>query len=156
MTSTANFTAWNDFGGQGSGQTWVTIGAGGDINGTGGTTPMLLSEYFTTIFSAHQLQLMELAPELTYTLNNNINASGTAGGDVWGSAGFIPIGETDVPAFSGSFSGQNYTISGLTIDAPSLSSVGLFGISVGDIANVALTGASITGGSYEAGILVGE
>jgi fibronectin-binding autotransporter adhesin len=100
--------------------------------------------------------LMELDPTATYTVNNNIAAGGTAGGDVWGSAGFIPVGGNDAPAFSGSFNGQNYTISGLTIDAPSLMSVGLFGVSVGGISNVALTGANITGGSYEAAVLAGE
>jgi mucin-19 len=156
MTNPENFSAWTDFGGHGSGETWVTIGASGDINESGGTTPMLLSEYSTTIFSAHQLQLMELEPSATYTLNNNINAGGTAGGDVWGSAGFIAVGGNDAPGFSGDFVGQNYTISGLTINAPSLSSVGLFGVSVGDISNVALTGVNITGGNYEAGALAGE
>jgi filamentous hemagglutinin family protein len=156
MTNPANFTAWTDFGTHGSGQTWVTIGASGDINVSGGTTPMLLSEYSTSIFSAHQLQLMELEPNATYTVNNNINAGGTAGGDVWGSAGFIPVGGNDAPGFSGNFNGENYTISGLTINAPSLASIGLFGVSVGSIANVALTGVNITGGSYEAGALAAE
>jgi len=156
MTNPTNFTAWTDFGVQPSSGTWVTIGASGDLNESGGTTPMLLSEYSTTIFSAHQLQLMELAPAATYTVNNNIDAGGTAGGDVWGAAGFIPVGGNDAPAFSGTLNGQNYTISGLTIDAPGLSSVGLFGISVGGISSVALTGANITGGSYEAGALAAE
>jgi filamentous hemagglutinin family protein len=156
MTNPTNFAAWNDFGGQGSGETWVTVGANGDVNESGGTTPMLLSEYSTTIFSAHQLQLMELNTSATYTVNNDINAGGTAGGDVWGPAGFIPVGGNDVTYFSGIFYGQNYTISNLTINAPNVLSVGLFGDSVGQISNAVLTGANITGGSYEAAVLAGE
>ena len=35
MTNPTNFTAWTDFGGHGSGQTWVTIGASGDIDESG-------------------------------------------------------------------------------------------------------------------------
>ena len=160
MANSANFAGWT-FGGLGSGATWVIVDTDGTLNNAnsiaGGTTPMLVSEYSTGIVNAHQLQLMALDPTANYTLGNNVNASGAAGGDVWvGGQGFVPIGGNNAAAFTGSFNGQGNTISGLTINAPALSNVGLFGINAGTVSNVALTAANITGGSYETGALAGE
>ena len=81
-----------------------------------------------------------------YVLGNNIDASATAG---WNSgAGFTPIGAW-VPAFSGTFDGQNYTITGLTIIRSTTSGVGLFvGLDGATIQNIHLENATISGQTY--------
>ena len=150
MRNSSNFTGWT-FGGLGSGDTWVMIGAGGTVNGTGGTTPMLLSEYSTTITNAHQLQLMELDLGATYTLANNIDGSSTAGGDVWDTSGFVPIGNGS-SGFTGTFDGENHTISNLTINRPSTDYVGLFGALTGTIHDIGMVGGAVSGGQYVGGL----
>ena len=140
------------FGGLGSGASFVIVDADGGLNNAngaaGGTRPMLLSEYSTSLTNAHQLQLMALDPTANYTLANDIDASGTAGGDVWGPGGFVPVGGNDVPNynaatnFTGALAGQGHTISGLTIDNTTDVFVGLFG-RIG--AGGTVTDATITG-----------
>jgi filamentous hemagglutinin family protein len=144
---------------------WVIVNKNGTLNNAGGatgaTSPMLASEYSTSIVNAHQLQLMAMAPAASYTLGANINAAATAGGDVWGSvaAGFVPtfapVGNATTP-FAGTFDGLGHTISGLTINLPSENNVGLFGktSAAAVIQNVGLVGGSVTG-SYAVGGLVG-
>jgi filamentous hemagglutinin family protein len=156
MRDPSNFSSWT-FGGLGSGANWVTVGSDGSVNGSGGTTPMLLSEYSTTITNAHQLQLMELDPTADYTLANNIDAGGTAGGDVWGSQGFIAVGGNAAANFSGTFDGHGHTISGLTINDSTNSDVGLFGVETGAISNVNLSNVSVQSSSAaQLGALVGD
>ncbi len=59
------------------------------------------------------------------------------------------------PGFSGYYNGQNYTIAGLTINAPSSQYKGLFGqTNGGSITNVSLTGVNISGSGYT-GSLIG-
>ncbi len=88
----------------------------------------------------------------SYVLANDIDASETSG---WNSgAGFVPIGSSAL-GFVGTFDGQGHTISDLTINLPSASSVGLFGFSGGTIENVGLIGGSVTGNLF-VGALVGE
>jgi hypothetical protein len=61
---------------------------------------------------------------------------------------WTPIGAESNP-FTGSFDGNEKTISGLTISSPSSGYQGLFGYASGAVfTNVVLTGVSITGGSY--------
>ena len=159
MMNSANFANWT-FGGVNSGDTWVLVDVDGSINNaggvTGGTTPMLLAEYSTTITNAHQLQLMELDPTANYTLANNINASGTAGGDVRSSAGFVAVGGNSAAAYSGTFDGAGHTISGLTIDDTTNTDVGLFGYVSGIIHDVGLSNVSVTSSGTNVGALVGE
>jgi filamentous hemagglutinin family protein len=159
MMNSANYAGWT-FGGLNSGQTWVIIDADGSLNNAsgaaGGTAPMLLSEYSTAITNAHQLQLMELDPTANYTLANNINASGTAGGDVWGTAGFVAVGGNAAAAYSGTFDGAGYSINGLTIDDATNTNVGLFGYVSGAIENVGLQNAAVTGSGADVGALAGE
>jgi filamentous hemagglutinin family protein len=83
----------------------------------------------------------------SYRLANSIDAMGTA---AWnGGAGFAPIGSNVESAFSGSFDGNGKTISGLTINAPGVDNVGLFGFILnGSVSSVSLTGASVTGSSF--------
>ena len=136
---------------------WVIVNADGSLNANGspggGTLPMLASEYSTTISNAHQLQLMAMNLGASYTLEANVNASGTAGGDVWGSAGFVPVGYNG-HNFTGTFDGLGHTISGLTISQPtSTSGVGLFGYGSGTIQNVGLVNANVTGNSLVGGLV---
>ena len=85
-----------------------------------------------------------------YALGRDIDASATSG---WNSgAGFTPISN-----FTGQLNGQGHAITGLTIDLPSASYVGLFGTlgSGAAISNMSLVGASITGYEY-VGTLAGQ
>jgi len=136
-----------------SGNNWVIVDTDGTLNNAGGaigaTFPMLSSEYSTAITNAHQLQLIAMSPTARYTLAQNIDVSASGNGtDVWSSNGFAPIGNSSVP-FSGSFDGQGFTISNLTINLPSVNNVGLFGVTGASavIQNVGLVGGSVTGGS---------
>ncbi|WP_411883172.1 YDG domain-containing protein [Polaromonas sp. YR568] len=89
----------------------------------------------------------------SYTLANNIDASGTS---LWnGGEGFKPIGD-DTTAFTGSFDGGNHLVSNLTINRPFTDYVGLFGSTSGSvIRNVGLVGGSFAGGRYT-GALIGK
>ncbi len=74
-----------------------------------------------SISDCEALQAMCL--HLNYQLTQNINCSLTA---TWNSgAGFVPLGSSSTP-FIGSFDGQGYEISSLTINRPGESYVGLF------------------------------
>ena len=155
LQTASNFTGWT-FGTTGGASGWVIVDQDGSLNNAGGaaggTTPMLLSEYSTTIQNAHQLQLINLAPAASYTLGADIDASRTAGGDVWGSQGFVPIG--DYSPFQGTFEGNDHIISNLTINLPSAGPAGLFGQSNGTIRDVGLVGGSVLGSNF-VGALVG-
>ncbi|WP_339613877.1 MBG domain-containing protein [uncultured Parvibaculum sp.] len=127
--------------------TWVML--------AGETRPMLRNEYATTIFTPHALQLMSQDLGADYKLGTNLDmtsgftASGGTYGDVWGTAGFVPVG-----TFLGSFDGQSHTITDLTINRGSTDQVGLFSLLSGTVSDVGLIGGSITGGG-ESGTLVG-
>ncbi|WP_411877756.1 YDG domain-containing protein [Polaromonas sp. YR568] len=89
----------------------------------------------------------------SYTLANNIDASGTS---LWnGGEGFKPIGD-GTTAFTGSFDGGNHLVSNLTINRPFSDYVGLFGSTSGSvIRNVGLVGGSFAGSRYT-GALIGN
>ncbi|NHZ37363.1 filamentous hemagglutinin N-terminal domain-containing protein [Massilia sp. CCM 8692] len=81
-----------------------------------------------------------------YALAANIDASATS---AWNSgAGFGPV------AFSGTFDGLGHTVSGLSINQPAGSYVGLFGTNNGTVRNVALANASVTA-NQGVGALIG-
>ncbi|TXT33084.1 MAG: filamentous hemagglutinin outer membrane protein, partial [Comamonadaceae bacterium] len=92
----------------------------------------------------------------TYTLTNDIDASGTAN---WNAGtGFVPVGAAATP-FTGSLDGQNHTISNLTINRPTTNHVGLFGYlgiygASAALRNVGLIGGNVSGSSF-VGSLVG-
>jgi filamentous hemagglutinin family protein len=168
--TSSQFFAASSFGGFTFGSTpgaagWVIVDMDGSLNNAGGalggTRPMLVSEYSTTVSNAHQLQLMALDPTAAYTLSGNVDASPTNGpanpSGVWSSAGFIPIGNYDTTPFSGSFDGRGFTINNVFINQPTASNVGLFGyINSGSIVqNVGLVGASVSG-LYDVGALAGS
>ncbi|MEX0934183.1 MAG: GLUG motif-containing protein [Candidatus Saccharimonadales bacterium] len=104
------------------------------------------------ITSCEQLQSINDDKTAHYILANDIDCSDTVN---WNSgAGFVPIGGSS--KFSGSFDGDNYTISNLYIDY-SGTYTGLFG-HTGDgasIENVNMVNADVTGASYT-GVLVGR
>jgi filamentous hemagglutinin family protein len=88
-----------------------------------------------------------------FALANDIDASGTRNWN--GGAGFRPIGTFGTP-FTGSLDGSDHEISGLYINRPTESFVGLFGYAQNaTFRNLGLTNLSVTGGS-EVGGLIGE
>lgn len=126
----------------------------------GDTRPMLRSEYSTTIFTPHALQLMELDTSASYRLGTDLSlasaltASGGYYGEVWGASGFRPIGNV-AQQFTGRFDGQNHSISGLAINRLATNAVGLFGFTNGaTLSNVKLSGGSVAGYA-NVGALVG-
>ncbi|MEA1671883.1 MBG domain-containing protein [Nitrospirillum sp. BR 11163] len=135
--------------------------AGWDMSGTwymvdGGTRPMLVAEASATVRTAHQLQLTNLNPGLGYTLANDIDLGSalSATGGVWGSGGFSPVTN-----FAGTFNGGGHAISGLTINRPGSSNVGLFASTIGTggtgyLHDLTLNNVSVTG-STAVGALVG-
>lgn len=139
---------------------WVLVDLDGSLNNAGGaagaTSPMLASEYAAQVGNAHQLQLMAMAPAASYRLSRSIDASATASArDVWGGTGFAPIGNAGTP-FTGTLDGASQSVSGLTIQLPDASSVGLIGtLGGGALRNLGLVGGSISGGS-NVGALVGN
>ncbi len=80
-----------------------------------------------------------------YALGKSIDASSVSN--------FTPIGTSQGTPFTGIFDGQGYAISGLTIDAPSSSFLGLFGANAGMIENLGLNDVSIIGDSYVGGLV---
>ncbi len=130
----------------------------------GETRPFLRSEYSTTITNSHQLQLMAMDPTADYKLANDIDLSGefTANSNgnypgMWGADGFVPVGDS-LTNFTGSFDGQNHTITGLKIDDSTDDALGLFGVADSvTIENVGLSGGSVTGISFsDTGALAGD
>lgn len=127
----------------------TTTGSFSTQRGTSGTLKnytiitSLGSEGSTT---ATDLQGMQGNLAGYYALGADIDASATSG---WNSsAGFAPVGNSSTK-FTGVFDGLGHTITGLTINRPATSYVGLFGYAYGaDILNVGLTGGSVTGSSY--------
>ncbi len=130
---------------------WVIVDGDGTLNNANGaegaTYPVLAGEYATSIGNAHQLQLMAMNPAAAYTLNADVDAGGTAGvGDVWGKAGFAPVGGYSVP-FSGRFDGQGHGIVNLTIAQRKVNRAGLFGVigTAATVRNTALNGGAVNG-----------
>jgi filamentous hemagglutinin family protein len=138
---------------------FVIIDSDGTLNGSNGAIrPLLLADYSTSISNVDQLQLAMLAPAASYTLVNNIDASATAAAnpsDVWGPAGFIPLGSGAAP-FTGALNGAGYVISGLTV-AKTGTYAGLIGAlgPGGSVSNLTLADESISGAGYVGG-LVGD
>ena len=99
------------------------------------------------ITNASELQAMNDDLDASYVLGNDIDASSIAN--------FDPIGEFQ-NEFTGSFDGDGYTISGLTINRPEEERVGLFGRTgpeTAPITNVTLADVDITGKQYVGGVV---
>jgi hypothetical protein len=108
------------------------------------------------ISNVSELQAMEDDLDANYELVSDIDASQTA--QFNDGRGFDPVGGT-LP-FTGSFEGNDHTITGLTINRPDESNVGLFGSSEGTVPNVTVTNVTLTGvtvtGDRNVGGLVGD
>ena len=118
------------------------------------TRPFLRSEWSTNITNAHQLQLMSSNLSASYTLGNNLDLSSELSNPagMWNTAtGFVPVGNSSTP-FTGSFDGQNYTISNLTINRPTTDYVGFFGYLRGTIENVGMKDEGIIGQNFVGGL----
>jgi hypothetical protein len=102
-----------------------------DANGnpyTGAVTDKTGGKFtaYMRVNNVNQLQAMNTNLSGVYALGKDIDASVTSG---WNSgAGFAPVGSSYVTPFKGTFNGQGFTISGLTINRPTESGVGLFGV----------------------------
>jgi filamentous hemagglutinin family protein len=165
FADTANFPGWG-FGSSvnaagcaaGTASCWVIVDAEGSLNNSGGvsgaTRPMLLSEYSTNIVNAHQLQLVDVNPNASYTLGADIDLAGALASDsgIWFTSntnpsqyGFAPLGSSANP-FSGTFSGQGHTISNLLMSQTAGESLGLFGTIgyTGSVNGIGLVGGSVT------------
>ena len=110
------------------------------------------------ITNASELQAMEDDLDANYELVSDIDASQTARFD--DGAGFEPVGdpkfnESTPPPFTGTFDGNNNTITGLTIDRPDETEIGLFGAtgSSATLRNVALVNVTVTGGDNVGGLV---
>ncbi len=148
----------------GTGQVTITGGGFASIyyNPSGGfTSPTSYSGYFTGVTPAaymlvnnvNQLQLINTNLSGTYALGKNIDASSTFG---WNAgAGFDPIGIW-TNRFSGILDGNGNTISGLYINRPTTTQVGLFGvIDTAVIRNIGLVNVDVKG-DWRVGGLVGH
>ena len=114
------------------------------------------------VATAEQLDAVHDHLNSHFVLTANIDLAET---ENWTPLGaFVPIGtseeesETPTPekAFTGTFDGGAYTISGLQINAAEENGVGLFGCVTGDgsaVTNLTVTGAKVIGGSYTGGII---
>ena len=103
------------------------------------------------ITNASELQAMEDDLDASYTLGNDIDASGTAN---WNNdSGFNPVGNAST--FTGTLSGQGYSVTGLTINRSDNDQIGLFGSMSGDVTNISVDDADING-SKRVGVLIGE
>ncbi|WP_339520388.1 YDG domain-containing protein [Pseudomonas proteolytica] len=159
MKQTSSFQGFNFSASPGAtGNAWVMVNAdsSGINNGSSGTLPMLASEYSTTITNAHQLQLVAMDRNATYTLGRDIVAGATAGTtDVWNGT-FVQLGEANRGInFTGSLDGQGHVIKNLKIDRGNQQYNGLFGAisETGRVSNLGLDGGSISGAAYTGSIV---
>jgi hypothetical protein len=108
----------------------------------------------TLIHNCVELQAMQNDLAGNYRLANDIDCTyctqDPAGALYNGGAGFEPVG-----TFTGKFDGNGHTITGLFINRPSTSYVGLFGYTGGsEIKNVGMIDVDITGAGGETGGLI--
>jgi PKD repeat protein len=110
------------------------------------------------VYNVYDLQAVNNNLSAHYILMNDIDASATS---TWNNgAGFVPIGNSTTK-FTGTFDGQNYTISELHINRPSTDYVGLFGYINGvdhineshTIENVNLDDVYVIGNQFTGGLV---
>jgi len=103
----------------------------------------LLDPYI--IWDATDLQNMNLDLTAYYELGQDIDASATVGWN--GGLGFEPVGGWGgAAAFTGTFDGKGYRITGLTVNRAADDYIGLFGETDGAIIkNIGMTNVNITG-----------
>ena len=127
-----------------------TGGAGGMLNIADGYTVTLNPDaafsisgtQYTLITTAAQLQSVANNLGGDYAVANDLDLTGF---------GFAPLGGSSTP-FAGVFEGLGHAIGNLTLNMPSASYVGLFGVNAGTINDIHLSAESVTGGSYAGGL----
>jgi len=92
----------------------------------------------------------------SFVLENNIDFSLSdfeeTGGFYNGGEGWMPVGENDTNAFSGSFDGGGYKISGILVNAKvSRKYSGLIGYNAGTVKNLELSGVVTSAGTHAGG-----
>lgn len=126
----------------------VRVSAG---SGFAGGTGVIGDPY--QISDVAQLDMVRFSLSSYFILNNDLDMSTqtSLGGTYYDSgAGWVPIGDSDTP-FSGTFNGNNHTITGINISRGSESYVGLFGYVTGDISDLSVDG-NIFGNAWVGGI----
>ena len=102
------------------------------------------------ITNDHGLQAVDADPQGNYELARNIDATGTS---EWNDgAGFDPIGDSDGEEFEGVLDGNGHRICGLAIDREQ-DAVGLVGRNRGDVRNVGLLNADVSGEDGTGGLV---
>jgi hypothetical protein len=93
------------------------------------------------VASAADLGRVWLRPSACYRLVGNLDLTGIS----WSAA--------VIPTFTGVFDGQGFVISNLTINQPGVDYIGLFGLAGGQIRNLGIENANITGSGYVGGLV---
>lgn len=132
----------------------------------GSTRPFLRSEWTQVIGNAHQLQLMAMDLTASYSLADDMDFgkvfTDDSRADMWATsagagAGFVPVGDVTLGAFTGRIDGQGHAVRGLIINRPGTGQVGLIGY-LGDggyVHGIGVEGGRINGG-YSSGGLIGD
>jgi flagellin-like protein len=134
----------------------TTATSGISVNGDSVTVVSALEGESSSVIEVGnlaQLQAMQGDIDADYKLIRDIDASGTVN---WNNGqGFNPIGENYTVSFTGSFDGQNHTISNLSINRLNDNRVGLFGLigEGGEVKNVGVINVNITGDWYVGGLV---
>ncbi len=116
--------------------------------GDGGSNPYQIAD----VYGLQGIATLPMGSN--YLLAADIDATGTANWN--GLEGFVPIGDGDGTNFSGVFDGAGRTISGLTINLPGSTNVGMFAaLAGGAVVNFTLLGGSVRGGEV-VGALIGD
>ena len=128
-------------------------GSGSDISDPFIVTTMQQMENIQNIFVVNGISNGKY-----WQLGKDIDATGyfAEGGPGYnGGAGWVPIGYSNTQPFQGSFDGDGHTITGLVINDTGLDNTGLFGYfyNGGQIINLGVINANITGGSCVGGVV---
>lgn len=103
--------------------------------------------------NASQLQQIESNVSGNYAIGKDIDAAETRS---WNNgAGFTPIANAFGKEFKGKLDGQNHVITNLTINRPASNYVGLFAMSEGEVKNLGLVDAYVSG-AWNVGTFAGS
>ena len=103
--------------------------------------------------NASQLQQIESNVSGNYAIGKDIDAAETRS---WNNgAGFTPIANSFGKEFKGKLDGQNHVITNLTINRPASNYVGLFAMSEGEVKNLGLVDAYVSG-AWNVGTFAGS
>ena len=110
------------------------------------------------IEDVHELQFVNYFTDDSYKLKKDIPADETSSW-TWGEGnqGFLPIGYNEDGGFNGTLDGDGFSIDNIFINLPNSSAVGIFSYTDENfiVENLEVTGANVTGGWNQTGILIG-